>query len=159
MFANLPQAYSFTQHVEFAFQGAPSGERSSSLGKFFAVPQWRRRRRVSRARACRGRIQTTYGPARRTRVYIQLTRIRPKKEEVNMHNKRESWLDFCTEGGGVVILDRGGRTSRPTSRTLRPTSLTSRPTSRRRRRSCCRRPVRKSSTDGGAIDFRAGHAQ
>ena len=23
-----------------------------------------------------------------------------------MHNKRESWLDFCTEGGGVVILDR-----------------------------------------------------
>ena len=26
-----------------------------------------------------------------------------------MHNKRESWLDFCTEGGGVVILDRGGR--------------------------------------------------
>ena len=46
--------------------------------------------------------QTMYprGECCGSRVYIQLTRISPEREEVNMHNKRESWLDFCTEGCG-----------------------------------------------------------
>ena len=92
-----PQTYvGFTQRVDFA----RNGKKEQGQMQFSRAPKAKKTTRIPRPGLPGDGSQTMCPRVERggSRVYIQLTRISPEREEVNMHNKRESWLDFAQKG-------------------------------------------------------------